>query len=140
MKKFKKQAEDEIKALAELGKFLCNIQNISPLTKALLVREIVSFQEVLREAWDIRGIESLNSFNISNEYLYLHKIQMQVESGEWVRVGHGGFKSLSADSNIRLETDGAFFEANGQTEFLLSASPVLMQKGEHAIWVINYQV
>ena len=136
MKKFKKQAEDEIKALDELKKYIFNVPDIGPLMKSLLRESIIGHQEILRDAWGVE-IETINYFNISDGNLRLYEIQMQVESGGWVRVGHGGFGMMPDDVTIRLERDGKFFEANGKTEFLLSASPILIDDTD--LWSINYQ-
>jgi len=140
MKRLREQVKKEIEALDALKKYIFKLSNIGLLTKSLLINDINNFQETLRESWGIHEIESSASFNISNENLRLHEIQMQSESGEWIRVGHGGFARLPVGVTIRLEANEQFFEANGQIEFPLSASPHLIQnRGEHAIWIIHYQ-
>jgi len=139
-KKFKKQAEGEIKALSELLKYISGIPNINPLTKALLSKDIMGFQETLWEFWDVE-IKGINFFNITDAELFTYSIQMQSANGGWMGVGYNGFEKLPANAIIRLMKDDQFFEANGQTEFILSASPIFMEnKGEHDRWSINYQV
>ena len=91
MKRLREQVKKEIEALDALKKYIFKLSNIGLLTKSLLINDINNFQETLRESWGIHEKESSDSFNISNDNLRLHKIQMQGEGGEWIRVGHGGF-------------------------------------------------